>query len=231
MPLVVRRFGVRRLVAASAALLFVLTACAAGPSSTPWASSPPPRFSMRVLATGLANPWEVTWGPDSMLWITEKATGRVTRMSPSDGMSSTALVLLDLYADRGAQDGLLGMALHPSLLKQDTDQYVYLAYTYDAADSAAPVDRRMKIVRYEYDRGTHTLVRPKVLLTGLPAGIDHDSGRLVYGADNKLYLSIGDLGHNQFDSTCVTIQSQTLPTAEQVQAQGWSAYQGKVLRL
>jgi PQQ-dependent dehydrogenase (s-GDH family) len=186
---------------------------------------------MRVLATGLSNPWEVTWGPDSMLWITEKATGRVTRMSPSDGTSSTALLLLDLYADRGAQDGLLGMALHPSLLKHDTDQYVYVAYTYNAADSAAPVDRRMKIVRYEYDRGTQRLIRSKDLLTGVPAGIDHDSGRLVYGADNKLYLSIGDLGHNQFDSTCLTIQSQTLPTAAQVQAQDWSAYQGKVLRL
>jgi hypothetical protein len=55
-----------------------------------------------------------------MLWITEKATGRVTRMSPSDGESSTALVLPDLYADSGAADELLGMALHPSLLKQDT---------------------------------------------------------------------------------------------------------------
>jgi hypothetical protein len=32
----------------------------------------------------------------------------------------------------------------------------------------------MKIVRYEYDRGTHRLVRPKDLLTGLPAGTDHE---------------------------------------------------------
>jgi glucose/arabinose dehydrogenase len=32
-------------------------------------------FSLRVLASGLGAPWEVRWGPDDQLWVTER-TGR-----------------------------------------------------------------------------------------------------------------------------------------------------------
>jgi PQQ-dependent dehydrogenase (s-GDH family) len=144
---------------------------------------------------------------------------------------TTALTLPDLLYDAGSQDGLLGLALHPALLKQDIDQFVYLAYSYDAAVPPARFDRRMKIVRYTYDKGTQRLSQPVNLITGLPAAIDHQSGRLVFGPDGKLYYTIGDQGRNQFDSTCLPNQAQVLPTAEQVAGQDWSAYQGKVLRL
>src|SRR4051812_48962927 len=46
-------------------------------------------FTRRVLVRGLANPWEITWGPDGYLWVTEKTTGRVDRVSPSDGTVQT----------------------------------------------------------------------------------------------------------------------------------------------
>ncbi len=208
------------------ATVLALTAC----TSPPPGSSATSGFSMRVVTDGLRNPFEVTWGPDDHLWVTEKVNGRVSRMSPTDGVSKTALEVADLYATPGAQDGLLGLALHPSLLTQDTNQYVYLAYTYNGGSGRTP-EHRAKIVRYEYDRTRQELVSPTDLVTGLPAGVDHDSGRLVFGPDEKLYYTIGDQGRNQFDSYCRSIQSQTLPTSAQVQAGDWSAYQGKVLRL
>ena len=203
------------------AIILTLAGCAPAPSSTTHIEG----FTMRVVTDGLANPWEVTWGPDGMLWVTEKAAGRVVRISPADGTSRPALTLPDMVATPGAQDGLLGLALHPKLLQGDIDQYVYLAYTYGTQD------RRAKIVRYRYDRATETLTDPTDLITGMPAGVDHDSGRLVYGPDDTLYYTIGDQGRNQFDSYCLSIQAQTLPTAAQVEARDWSAYQGKVLRL
>ena len=89
-------------------------------------------FARRVLARGLANPWEVTWGPDGYLWVTEKTAGRVNRISVTDGTVQTALTVGDLMATPNAQDGLLGLALHPDLLRSTSSQYVYLAYTYDA---------------------------------------------------------------------------------------------------
>ena len=184
-----------------------------------------------MLARGLANPWEVTWGPDGYLWVTEKTAGRVDRISPSDGTIQTALIVDDLMATPNAQDGLLGLALHPDLLRSASSQYVYLAYTYDADLSSTAPDRRAKIVQYTYRESSHQLVDPVDLITGLPASVDHNSGRLVYGPDAKLYYTIGDQGHNQYTLWCEPIEAQRLPTQAEVGGHDWSAYVGKILRL
>ena len=39
----------------------------------------PPSFTPRVVATGLGFPWEVIWGPDDHLWVTERAGKRIIR--------------------------------------------------------------------------------------------------------------------------------------------------------
>jgi PQQ-dependent dehydrogenase (s-GDH family) len=204
---------------------------AAPPATAQGTGSPDESFSSRVLATGLDNPWELTSGPDGFLWVTEKTAGRVTRVRPSDGAKRTAVTIPDLLVTEGAQDGLLGMALHPALLRSSTDQYVYVAYTYDADPGAEVTDGRIKIRRYTYERRSRRLTRPYDLITGLPANTDHNAGRLVFGPDHKLYYSVGDQGHNQFDYYCLPIHAQELPTATQVRANDWSAYQGKILRL
>ena len=186
-------------------------------------------FAMRVVASGLDAPWEITWGPDARLWITERTGGRVIRMDPANGNFSVALTLSDVYQAAG-QDGLLGMALHPQLGRSLGNDYVYLAYTYDA-DASGDVDRRARIVRYAYDMTAGTLGSPMVLIEGLPASSDHNSGRLAFGPDDHLYYTIGDQGHNQFDNMCLQIRAQDIPTQIEVNSQDWSTYQGKILRL
>lgn len=194
-------------------------------AATPDAAEHAARFSMRVVSTGLAAPWEVRWGPDDQLWISERTGKRVLRVDPVSGVRSVALEVADAYQG-SAQDGVLGLALHPDLL--DGADYVYLAYSYDAAPGGE-LDRRAKIVRYRYRDGT--LREPNVLIDGLPASSDHNAGRLVFGPDNQLYYSIGDQGKNQFDLKCLPIRAQELPSQSEVDAQDWSKYQGKVLRL
>jgi PQQ-dependent dehydrogenase (s-GDH family) len=218
----------RRFLALAALLLLLsATGCAASqekPASTPRSDEP---FTSRVLTTGLADPWEIAWGPDGFLWVTEKMGKRVTRVNPSDGSKNTVATIADVYSTE-SQDGLLGMAFQSNFLKGNND--VYLAYTYDA-DPGPGVDRRAKIVRYTYDPVTQTLNRPVDLIAGFPASTDHNAGRLLVGPDQKLYYAIGDQGNNQFDRVCNPIRSQDLPTADDVSARNWTTYQGKILRL
>lgn len=46
-----------------------------------------------------------------------------------------------------------------------------------------------------------------------------------------LYYTIGDQGNNQFANYCKPIRSQMVPTADEVQNNDWTTYQGKILRL
>jgi|SRR4051794_22917800 len=39
------------------------------------------QFQKKVLVSGLEGPWEITWGPDNMLWVTERSGKRVTRIT------------------------------------------------------------------------------------------------------------------------------------------------------
>ena len=189
----------------------------------------PERFSSRVVASGLENPWEVTWGPDGYLWITERTAFRVTRVNPADGSRHVALVLGDVY-QVSVQDGLMGMALHPDLLRSRGHDYVYLAYTYDA-DPGPGLARRLRVRRYTYDAVRQTLASPSDVLDDLPAHDDHGGGRLAFGRDGTLYLSRGDQGSNFLQNYCNPIRAQDLPLARDVSARDWSSYQGKLLRL
>ncbi len=205
-------------------------------ATTAWAQNPrdshhvgPETFTTRTLVTNLDNPWDMAWGPDDYLWITERTGFRVTRVNPSDGSKHVALVLDDVYQSV-VHDGLLGIALHPDLLRGRGNDYVFIASTYDR-DPGPDVTRRIRVRRYTFNRASQTLKSPVVVLDNMPAHDDHGAGRLAVGPDGKLYFSRGDHGNNWLANFCSTIHSLDLPTAEAVRARDWSLYQGKMLRM
>src|SRR6218665_645860 len=81
------------------------------------------QFSESVLIKGLANPWEITLGPDGMLWTTERTGKRISRIDPATGEQHIAITIDDISAP-GGQDGLMGVALHPELGKGTGNDYV-----------------------------------------------------------------------------------------------------------
>ncbi|WP_102126849.1 glucose/sorbosone family PQQ-dependent dehydrogenase [Deinococcus planocerae] len=182
-------------------------------------------FTLRVVTTGLEMPWEMTLGPDGQLWVTERLGKRVVRVDPTTGRKQVAVTIPDVLAG-GQHQGVLGMALHPDLLKNAGRDWVYVAYTSGTAE--APTK---KIVRYTFDRASGQLTAPSLVIDKLPAGNDHNAGRLKIGPDGKLYFTMGDLGHNQFANYCKPITSQVLPTAAEITAGNWVNYTGKTLRL
>ncbi|MBI4909293.1 MAG: PQQ-dependent sugar dehydrogenase, partial [Acidobacteria bacterium] len=55
--------------------------------------------------------------------------------------------------------------------------------------------------------------------------------RLKISPSGKLHLSIGDQGNNQLGNFCSPVLAQRLPTAAEIKARDYSAYEGKTLRL
>ncbi|RYH04482.1 c-type cytochrome [Salipiger sp. IMCC34102] len=186
-------------------------------------------FSSRVLAVGLDNPWAMRWGPDDMIWLTERTAGEVTRVDPTSGEQQVLLTLDDVYT--GPQhEGLLGLALHPELMQDTGNDYVYIGYTVNNGSADEP-DPAAQIVRFTYDPDLQQLVDKTILVEGMPAGNDHNAGRVVFGPDDKLYYSIGEQGHNFGRNLRKPNLALVLPTSEEIEAQNWRTYSGKILRL
>jgi PQQ-dependent dehydrogenase (s-GDH family) len=210
------------LIAALGLAACATTGVTTGDASAPAASEP---FTSRVLATGLDFPWDMVWGPDGYLWVTERHAARITRVHPESGEKQVAATLSGVQA--GPQhEGLLGLALAPDFLQSGSRNHVYTAYTYlDGRNEHA------RIVRLQYDPQTRTLGQETVILAGMPAGSDHNAGRLRFGPDGKLYYSIGEQGHNQGANFCKPIESQRTPTQAELDKKDYSSYAGKTLRL
>ncbi|RZM20221.1 MAG: T9SS type A sorting domain-containing protein, partial [Pedobacter sp.] len=183
------------------------------------------------------HPFAMVMGPDDSLWLTERR-GYVMKVSVQNGGKHQLLDIRSLvkFTTSGSsikQDGMFGIALHPELNKGTGNDFVYVAYCYDSLGF-----RRVRIVRYEYDRSVPSLVNPTVLLRGIHGSDDHNGGRLVIGnfgttilPDYKLMYSVGDQGANQFANSCDSIESQYLPTVGQMTAGNRLRYSGKILRL
>lgn len=182
----------------------------------------------------LGHPFEIIYGPDDFLYVTEKV-GRVLRINTSSGMRQ---IILDhraatyLTISRNGsgtatgvgQDGMMGMALHPQFSMGTGQDYIYIAYTYSPGN--------LRISRFNFvSVPVPLLSSEQVLIQGIPANNDHSSGRLIFGADNLLYYTCGDLGYNQFGNKCNEIRSQKLPTAGQVAGGNYGLYAGKTLRI
>ena len=132
-----------------------------------------------VLTQNLNFPWEILWGPDNMLWITERR-GKISRVNPADGTVTPVITLTEVVAQ--SEGGLLGMVLHPDFA---TTPEVFVAYNYNKAGVYTK-----KVVKFTYN-GT-TLINPVVLLDNIPASNIHNGTRLAISPDKKLFITSGD---------------------------------------
>lgn len=180
----------------------------------------------------LMHPFEIAYGPDDSLYITEKV-GRVIQVSAKDGkrkiildyrsVVSSGVTYSGGVATNIEQRGMMGLALHKNF-KNGTN-YIYIAYSNNSSN--------VRISRFTYSTTTWTLdpASESVLITGIPASSDHSSGRLIYGPDDKLYYSCGDMGNNQFNNRCNEIRAQKLPTTSDISGANYANYSGKILRI
>jgi glucose/arabinose dehydrogenase len=203
-------------------------------------------FSRTVLspASVLNYPWEITYGPDNNLWITEAQGYKMYKMDPNTGVKTMVLDLSSgstfLTAPSDSlnaqsmgtwspwpQGGFAGMALHPNFLDgSGLNDYVYVTYVHRFLGGTSPsgLYYRNKLVRFTYNSGTGKLGSPVVLCDTLPGSKDHNSQRLIIapvvkGGTNYLFFGSGDMGSGQFEN-------RDRPQ----KAQNPNSYEGKILR-
>lgn len=186
-------------------------------------------FTMRQLSCGLSQPWEIKFGPDNWLWVTEAHSYQLNRVDPATG--STEL-LLDLSAKKNfpnawaattfPQGGLQGFAFHPDFA---TNPYVYISYVHkfdSCKTGTGGCFFKTRIVRYNYNISSKAFTNETIITDTIPGSSDHNGGRIVIGpgsGSNFLFYSVGDMGAGHLGNGSRTHQGQ-LP----------NVWEGKILR-
>ena len=171
----------------------VLMTAARGTGPAPMQSS---EFTASVVASGLDTPWDLVWGPDGMIWVSERG-GRISRVDPANGRRTIAGELADVQEI--GEGGLMGIALHPDFAR---DPWVYAVHTYRASGI------QNRLVRLRWDGSA--LGRPQVLLDGIPGGGIHNGSRVIVGRDRMLYVTTGDAGSAQLAQDSTSLAGKVL---------------------
>jgi len=132
-----------------------------------------------VLAGGLQYPWEILWGPDNFIWMTERG-GRISRLNPATGAIIPLHTISEVVSN--GEGGLLGMVLHPDF---SNTPHVFAAYNYSSAGNY-----REKVVRFTYNGSL--LVSPTTIHDNIIAASIHNGCRMVITPDLKLFITTGD---------------------------------------
>jgi glucose/arabinose dehydrogenase len=135
------------------------------------------RPRVTTLATGLVIPWEIAFMPDGRALVTERP-GRVRLLSRHGRLRRSPVARVPVSAQ--GEGGLLGLALDPRFRR---NAFVYLYFT-------TPSGMRVERWRWSPPR----LVRETTLVEDIRAGEVHDSGRIAFGPDGRLYVNTGDAG-------------------------------------
>jgi glucose/arabinose dehydrogenase len=150
-----------------------------------------------ILTSKLSRPWEILWGPDNFIWMTERG-GKVSRVNPANGAVTPLLTITEVSAQ--GEGGLLGMVLHPDF---SANPHVFVAYNYLNGGTYTE-----KIVRYTYN-GT-TLTSPQIILDNIKAAGIHNGCRLVITPDQKLFISTGDANEQALAQNKTAINGKIL---------------------
>jgi glucose/arabinose dehydrogenase len=132
----------------------------------------------RPFVTGADFATALAWAPDGRLFFAEReGTIKIARGGTVTEFARVPTAIGVGYSERG----LLGLALSPTFA---SDHFVYAMYTRD--DFATEV-----VARFTDCAGE---ARDQTTLLTLPSGRDccHKGGRLAFGPDGKLYVTVGD---------------------------------------
>jgi glucose/arabinose dehydrogenase len=175
-----------RVLAVGVVFASLLAACApgggiAGPSTTPTAD---PVITDTVIQSGLVVPWDVAVAPDGRMFVTERP-GTISVFESMAPMAKRVVSTQVVGVRAMGEAGLLGLALDPD--------FPHNQFFYVCASRLDQGEWRNEVLRY-HASATALTVDNTILRTGIAASGLHDSCRMRFGPDGKLWIATGDGG-------------------------------------
>lgn len=161
-----------------------------------------PRLTDTVVQSGLSIPWDLAFAPDGRMFVTERmGTILVFEGGAPNArrLSSTTVTQMRAMGEAG----LMGIALDPAFA---TNGRLYVC-----ASRTDEGEWRNQVLRYRAT-GNALAFDGYVIRAGMGAATIHDGCRLRFGADGKLWITMGENGSGKL-------------------AQDPNALNGKVLRV
>ena len=141
-------------------------------------------FRVVTVADGLDHPWSMAWLPDGEMLIVERpgrlrvVRGGVLQPEPVAGWP-------EVYRDEG-QGGFMDILPHPDFAE---NRWLYLSYGKPNEDGS---EGTTTVVRGRWDDGRVTDVEEIFESNAWHDNNNHFSGRMAFGLDGYLYLTVGD---------------------------------------
>ncbi|MEQ1693497.1 MAG: PQQ-dependent sugar dehydrogenase [Gemmatimonas sp.] len=141
-----------------------------------------PLLDRTVWQTGLSNPWDIAFLPDSTALIVERP-GRV-RARRTDGTLTTVTTINDVIV--GGEGGLLGLAVDPAFA---SNRFVYTCFS---SSLGGANDNRL--VRWKLSTDLTQITDRSDIVTGMPRASSgrHSGCRPRFGPDGFLWIATGD---------------------------------------
>ena len=125
-------------------------------------------------------PWELVFLPESNRALISERDGRVLLVENGNLKSES---YLELDIDSRGEGGLMGMVHHPDFPETP---YIYLMYTYTSSNGQL----YNRVSRFT-DQGNQA-VEEEIIIDQIPAGNNHNGGRIAFGPDGMLYITTGE---------------------------------------
>lgn len=140
-----------------------------------------PTDSIRTIKSDLNFPWEILWGKDDFIWMTERG-GKISKVNPKTGeivFTSSIAEVVSL-----SEGGLLGMVQHPDFL---SNGLFYVVYNYNSGGNYLE-----KLVQFKF--ANNSIQAVNTLISNIPAAGIHNGSRLwiTNEAVPKIFMTTGD---------------------------------------
>ncbi|WP_439484255.1 PQQ-dependent sugar dehydrogenase [Cyclobacterium plantarum] len=126
-------------------------------------------------------------GSDRLFVVEQRGVVTVFPNQQETGEKSTFLNLVNQVNDTGNEEGLLGLAFHPDYA---SNGFFYVNYT--ASNPARTVISRFQVSESDPDQADPQ--SEMVLLEIDQPYTNHNGGKIAFGPDGYLYVSVGDGG-------------------------------------